>query len=437
MTLADLTSREAVLQAMAEYDELGGEAFLRKYGFGESREYLVVHGGKRYDSKAILGAAHAFEHPHLGPLRAGDFNGEAPTTAKLRALGFDVEQGQTPAAPQRVAWVVRGGHAGQGEEEALTNGLAAIGWHELPDLRQFDSPEAMADALRRYDPERPEAKISAQKGQLHAFANEIHPGDLVLMPLNSRPGYVAIGRVDGDYRHRPDASEDTRHVRDVTWLATDVSRERLAPIHKWMDRPPTVSRIPLADAPEALERMLESGSELELPQVDLSAVLQAVMDELASETGDSTRLRQLIGNDGPAAVARLLGDDWVVKGRTGIGTDAHVPWIGIYLPDSEGSARSGFYAVYLFAADGSRVYLSLNQGTEQVRGGAKAIAKRTLDLRAAANVPPELAYEIDLRSTAGRPKKYEAASAAAVQYSSGVVPRDDTLEQTSRYSSTC
>ena len=36
MALADLT-REAVLRAMAEYNELGGEDFLNKYGYRPAR----------------------------------------------------------------------------------------------------------------------------------------------------------------------------------------------------------------------------------------------------------------------------------------------------------------------------------------------------------------------------------------------------------------
>ena len=56
-TLASIT-REAVLAAITEYDELGQDAFLDKYGFHPARSYLLVHDGKSYDSKAIVGVAH-------------------------------------------------------------------------------------------------------------------------------------------------------------------------------------------------------------------------------------------------------------------------------------------------------------------------------------------------------------------------------------------
>ena len=91
MTLGDLSSRAAVLQALAEYDRLSQDGFLRRYGFGRARGYYLLHEGRRYDSKAIAGAAHGYQFPQLGPLRAADFSGgEATVASKLRSLGFDV-----------------------------------------------------------------------------------------------------------------------------------------------------------------------------------------------------------------------------------------------------------------------------------------------------------------------------------------------------------
>ena len=59
MSLRDVT-REAVLAAIVEYDRLGQDEFLARYGFAQARAYLLVHDGKAYDSKAIVGAAHGF-----------------------------------------------------------------------------------------------------------------------------------------------------------------------------------------------------------------------------------------------------------------------------------------------------------------------------------------------------------------------------------------
>jgi hypothetical protein len=96
MTLADLTSYQAVLQALAEFDAIGQPEFLAKYGFGRAKDYFVLHQGRLYDSKAIAGAAHSYQHGT--PLKARDFSGGADTVmARLTALGFLVTE---PAHPK-------------------------------------------------------------------------------------------------------------------------------------------------------------------------------------------------------------------------------------------------------------------------------------------------------------------------------------------------
>lgn len=99
-----LTSRKAVLDAMTEFESLGREAFLEKYGFGTALSYFILHNGKTYDSKAIVGAARGFEHPYLGPLKASEFSGgEATVQTTLEALGFVVIRGdQEQEAPSQV-----------------------------------------------------------------------------------------------------------------------------------------------------------------------------------------------------------------------------------------------------------------------------------------------------------------------------------------------
>jgi hypothetical protein len=89
MARSELT-RQEILQATQEYDRLGREAFLDKYGFGQARSYLLVHNGKTYDSKAIAGAAHGFL-PGRSALTSADFSGGAATVGRLLAnLGFEV-----------------------------------------------------------------------------------------------------------------------------------------------------------------------------------------------------------------------------------------------------------------------------------------------------------------------------------------------------------
>ncbi len=84
-------TRDHVLDALSEYDERGGEAFLRTYGFGGSRDYVVWHEGNSYDANAVLGVAHKYatgkaaSRAHL----AGSLDGAGRL---LSHLGFDVTQ---------------------------------------------------------------------------------------------------------------------------------------------------------------------------------------------------------------------------------------------------------------------------------------------------------------------------------------------------------
>lgn len=86
-----LQRRESVLKAIEAFDALGRERFLERYGFGPSRSYFLVHSGKLYDSKAMVGVAYGFENPSHGPLNSADFVGGWTTARRwLEALGFEV-----------------------------------------------------------------------------------------------------------------------------------------------------------------------------------------------------------------------------------------------------------------------------------------------------------------------------------------------------------
>ena len=89
--LSQLTDANAVRRAIAEYEELGRDEFLRKYGYERSRRYFLQADGHEYDSKAIVGAAFGFQHPDRGPLKPNDFSGgDATVRTTLERLGFEV-----------------------------------------------------------------------------------------------------------------------------------------------------------------------------------------------------------------------------------------------------------------------------------------------------------------------------------------------------------
>jgi hypothetical protein len=91
VSLKDVKSRRAVLNAMAECRHLGREAFQKMYGFGAALSYVLRHNGVEYDSKAIIAVAHKYQFPEQGAL-PNDFSGGKNTAGRqLMRLGFEVD----------------------------------------------------------------------------------------------------------------------------------------------------------------------------------------------------------------------------------------------------------------------------------------------------------------------------------------------------------
>ena len=89
MSFKELNDPKAVLKAIEQCDSMGRQAFLELYGFGKARTFVLIHDGKSYDSKAIVGAAHGFQFGR--PLSPNEFSGgQATVVPKLAHLGFKV-----------------------------------------------------------------------------------------------------------------------------------------------------------------------------------------------------------------------------------------------------------------------------------------------------------------------------------------------------------
>lgn len=85
----ELKKSSSVLSAMAEYDQIGQEAFLKRYGFGKALRFILLHEGRKYDSKAIVGAAYGYEYGQ--PLKRSEFSGGKNGAAQiLKNLQFKV-----------------------------------------------------------------------------------------------------------------------------------------------------------------------------------------------------------------------------------------------------------------------------------------------------------------------------------------------------------
>jgi len=122
-------------------------------------------------------------------------------------------------------WVVKPGRYGAFEERMLENSVVALGWADVPDLRAYDSRDALKEAFRRLRPGASPNKIGNEVGQLWAFSHEMKPSDIVLVPLK-RQAAVAAGSVEGEYEYRTDLGDDMPHIRRVEWKDKAIPRSR-------------------------------------------------------------------------------------------------------------------------------------------------------------------------------------------------------------------
>lgn len=94
MAMADVSAAD-VLVTLAEYDQMGRQEFLERYGYREATRYFIDHNGNRYDSKAVVGVAHGVSNGR--PLLPNEFSGGENTVVELlERHGFTVRRLRNP-----------------------------------------------------------------------------------------------------------------------------------------------------------------------------------------------------------------------------------------------------------------------------------------------------------------------------------------------------
>lgn len=140
----------------------------------------------------------------------------------------------------------------------------------------------------------------------------------------------------------------------------------------------------------------------------------------------------------PTAIRKYLVDydDFFVKGSAGNGNWSDSPWVAVLDPLITDSTMRGYYPVYLFAENFSRVYLSLNQGVTVVREHYKANARdalkaRAFDFRARLGKLPgtftTLPLKLERSNNESLSAFYEAGNICSIEYEAGRMPGESTL----------
>ncbi|MGI6789814.1 MrcB family domain-containing protein [Aminivibrio sp.] len=148
-------------------------------------------------------------------------------------------------------------------------------------------------------------------------------------------------------------------------------------------------------------------------------------------------LAAFIRDEFPEVVRQVLGErssDYKIRSSPGAGNWADVPWLAILNPKIAANTQEGINPVFLFSADGSGVYLSLNQGTskpKQILGSRKA--KEQIELIKAQSIVkiPRLKGwgldSIDLKANSPLAKSYEEANIQARFYPADELPSEEIL----------
>lgn len=145
---------------------------------------------------------------------------------------------------------------------------------------------------------------------------------------------------------------------------------------------------------------------------------------------------RLVRDSGVEAVRLLMAraatnPSFQIQASAGVGSNARVPWIRIYSPQESPAPTEGWYVVYLFAADGHAVYLSLNQGTTNPGFGRKP--SRELEERVLWALGTLSNAKVNFQSVAmnladrGLGAGYERGNVLARKYVADEIPDDAEL----------
>ena len=142
----------------------------------------------------------------------------------------------------QVVWCIYGNYAFEsrlgappGASAFLKDGVVGIGWRHLGDLRAI--PADQISVRKRVDGTYPEDDewfgtdreqwVGQSAGMIFRFAHGMRVGDIVILPTTQIDRRLHVGKVTGDYEHRPQYGDEYHHIRRVEWRL-NIPRESLS-----------------------------------------------------------------------------------------------------------------------------------------------------------------------------------------------------------------
>lgn len=166
--------------------------------------------------------------------------------------------------------------------------------------------------------------------------------------------------------------------------------------------------------------------------------LENYLEEKKSPFGGN-KLANKLRNDLPNLLTKLLDTNrYKVIGSPGKGNWTDTPWIAILDLLVTDTPQSGYYPVFLFKADMTGVYLSINQGVTKIEEDYKKSAVdilklRANDFRAKIDISVKDLTKIGLESKNKNAKLYEAGNIIARFYPANDLPNSEKLKTDIRY----
>lgn len=154
------------------------------------------------------------------------------------------------------AWVVRAGRKGEGIEEALQSSTLAVGFRIEPELKPEVTCEEVWNLFREERPEVSCGTITKWTNEIWDFRHTMQVGDYIAMPYPHRSGtrgFLAIGRIDGEYKHRAESDRGFMHTRKVEWINKIVPRSGVSSAFESSIR----QRKTVSNVSEHIEEILE------------------------------------------------------------------------------------------------------------------------------------------------------------------------------------